>query len=92
MPALVAVDWSARATGDPAVIDVASAVPGSLIITRDGSSSAVDDPVRVNLRFVVADARPIAVIGAGIAAFLLLIALVLLWAVIFGMRSRGRHE
>lgn len=81
--------WPARASGDPAVIQVGSVVPGSLLIVREAAGAG---PVLVDLRLTVADARPIALIGMGTAAFVLLVALVLGWAVLFGMRARGRHE
>ena len=75
--------------GDPAVVDIAAVTPGSLVIMRtEGDRSAMS----LTLRLVVEDAGPIAMIGAGVAAFLLLVALVLLWAAVLGLRTRGRHE
>ena len=76
-------------SGDPAVLDIAEITPGSIVITKgEGDTSEVS----LELRYVVADAAIIAVIGAGIAILLLLVAGVLLWTVVFAMRSRGRHE
>lgn len=87
--ALETVTWAQQAKGDPAVIDVAGIAPGSLVIAREEPRSLA---VRVDLRYVVADAHPIALIGGAIAVLLAMISLVLLWAATIGLRSRGRHE
>lgn len=76
------------ATGDPAVLDIAAVAPGSLAIIRGADDTAA---VSLDLRLVVADAGLIATLGGAIAAFLLLIALVLLWSAILGLRVRDRH-
>jgi hypothetical protein len=85
---LGAGSWAVRASGDPAVIDVDGVMPGSVVIARDDPRSA---SVQVDLRYVVADARPIAMIGGAITVLLAMISLVLLWAATIGLRSRGRH-
>ena len=76
------------ATGDPAVLDVAAVAPGSLAIIRDEDDTSA---LVLELRLVVADAGVIATIGAGIALFGIIVAMVLMWAAVLGLRGRGRH-
>ena len=87
-PAIEAGAGLAGVSGDPAVLDIASVIPGSLAITRTpGDTSALT----LGLRYVVGDAGAIAVLGAVMAGFLLLVALTMLWAAVLGLRSGGRH-
>lgn len=77
------------AVGDPAVLDIGAIAPGSLVIIREADDTST---LSLDLRFSVADAQMISMIGIGIAVFLFLIALVLGWAAVIGLRGRGRHE
>lgn len=82
-------DGLVSTTGAPVVLDAARIAPGSIVIGRDTSALGA---VSIDLRYLVADARTISLIGGAIALFMLCVAIVLLWAAIIGMRGRGRHE